>query len=120
MAKCRVILGANAPESDADLVRLREALYRLARMVVEAIPGNGRLIRLPRAPKGARRAFDDAAKGQTAPANFSEALASLPADERYELEERAAIHECDGGLDRSAAERLAFAEYWRAKHRRKE
>jgi hypothetical protein len=41
----------------------------------------------------------------------------LPEDERYEVEERAAIMEFDGGLDRDAAERAAFSQYWRAKHR---
>jgi len=118
LAKCRAILGTDAPESDADLARLRDQLYGLARVVVEAIRANGRLMRSPRAPNGARRACDDVAKGQTAPANFSEALASLPEDERYAVEERAAIHEFDGGLDRSAAEQRAFSEYWRAKHGR--
>lgn len=116
LAKCRAILGADAPESDAELELHRDALYRLARVVVEALPNTRREKRAPRAPNGARRAFEDAAKGKTGPANFSEALALLLEDERYEIEERAAIHEFDGGLDRSAAERLAISECWRRKH----
>ena len=38
------------------------------------------------------------------------AVADLPADLRDAFEERAAIAEFDGGLDRAAAERLAWAE----------
>jgi hypothetical protein len=37
-------------------------------------------------------------------------VANLPADLRNAFEERAAIAEFDGGLDRDAAERLAWAE----------
>ena len=37
------------------------------------------------------------------------AVADLPADLRDAFEERAAIAEFDGGLDRAAAERLAWA-----------
>jgi hypothetical protein len=38
------------------------------------------------------------------------AVADLPADARDAFEERAAIAEFDGGLDRAAAERLAWDE----------
>jgi hypothetical protein len=116
LKKCRAILGADAPELDADLSRLRDAVYGYFRVVVEAIPANGRLIRSPHAPNGASRSFDDTAKGKTEPVNFTEAVAMMSEDERYEVEERAAIYESDGGLDRNAAEQQAFLEYWRTKH----
>jgi hypothetical protein len=35
---------------------------------------------------------------------FKELIAITPEDQRYELEERAAIHEFDGGLSRTEAE----------------
>jgi hypothetical protein len=51
------------------------------------------------------------------PAGFPDALAMLLEEDRYYVEERAAIMEFDGGLERDAAERAAFSLYWRAKHR---
>jgi hypothetical protein len=117
LAKCRAILGSDSPESDADLSRLRDQLYGLARVVVEAVGPDQRRRHGPsHAPNAARRAFDGAAGVGARPADFSDALALLSDDERDEVEERAAIHEFDGGLDRSAAERAAFSENWRAKH----
>jgi hypothetical protein len=38
LAKCREILDRDSPESDADLELLRDRLYGLARVVVEACP----------------------------------------------------------------------------------
>ena len=115
LARCRAILGDDSPESDADLSRLREHLYGMARMVVEACSGKRCEKRSPRAPNAPRRAFKTGAR-EIAPAGFSGDSALLLEDERYEVEERAAIQEFDGGLDRSAAERAAFSEYWRTKH----
>jgi len=37
----------------------------------------------------------------------------LPEKDRYDVEERAAIMEFDGGLNRDAAERAAFLLCWR-------
>lgn len=39
-------------------------------------------------------------------------LAKIPKDDWANVEERAAIHEYDGRLDRDAAERRALKEYW--------
>jgi hypothetical protein len=114
--QCREILGADSPESEADLELLRDQLYGFARVAVEACPRKRREKGLPHSPDTARRAFDSAAKDNE-PQNFPDAVAMLPEDERYELQERAAIVEFDGGLDRSAAEQAAFSEFWRAKHR---
>jgi hypothetical protein len=102
------------------LEQLRDQLYGLARVVVEACPrqrhGNG-----PRnAPDAARRAIDGAAMDTEPPkpAGFPDAVEMLPEDERYEVEERAGIMEFDGGLDRDAAERAAMSAYWRTSHQR--
>ena len=47
---------------------------------------------------------------RTALLNQVAAVADLPADLKDAFEERAAIAEFDGGLDRAAAEQLAWAE----------
>lgn len=47
------------------------------------------------------------------PLEWKTELAKIPRDDWDNVEERAAIHEYDGGLDRDAAERRAIAEYWR-------
>lgn len=116
LERCRQILGDEVPVSDADLERWRDQLYGLARVVVEACPRKRRGKGLPHVPDAARRAIDGTARG-TKPAGFPDAVAMLPEDERYEVEERAAILEFDGELDRGAAEQSAFSEFWRAKHR---
>lgn len=47
------------------------------------------------------------------PDDWKTELAKIPRDDWGNVEERAAIHEYDGRLDRDAAERRAIAEYWR-------
>jgi hypothetical protein len=91
--KCRKILGSDCPESDTDLEKLREHLYSFARVAVEILPPRNR------------------------GSGFAESIRLLPEDERYEAEERAAILEYDGGFTRNEAERLAFSEDWRLRHR---
>ena len=46
---------------------------------------------------------------------FAAALAALDTEGRYRLEERAAIHEFDGGAHWTEAERLALLELLREK-----
>ena len=46
---------------------------------------------------------------------YSMLLSTLTEDERYLLEERAAIHEFDGKASREDAERMALEE-WRKEH----
>jgi hypothetical protein len=119
LKRCREILGTDSPETESDLELLRDQLCGLARVVVEACPAQRRRNSQRNAPDGARQAFHGAARGNEPKelACFSEALARLPEEERYEVEERAGIMEFDGGLDRGAAEQAAFSEFWRAKHR---
>jgi hypothetical protein len=100
LQRCREILGTDSSLSDSDLQLLRDQLYALGRATVEALPRQPRTNGSPRSPEG-----------------FAEALSALPEDDRYELQERAAIAEFDGGLERSAAEQAAFSEFWRTRHR---
>ena len=99
LKRCREILGADSPETESDLELLRDQLYGLVRVAVEAIPQKPRKNSPPRPPEC-----------------LTEALALLPEEERYEVEERAGIMEFEGGLERGAAEQAAFSEFWRAKH----
>jgi hypothetical protein len=114
LEQCRQNWGDDCPLSNSDLERLRDQLYGLARVVVEACPrwrrGNGP----QNAPSAARQANEGAAGHK--PAGFPDAVATLPEEDRFEVEERAAIHEFDGGLDRDAAERAALLAFWRSQH----
>lgn len=46
---------------------------------------------------------------------FTELYETLDADARYQLDERAAIHEFDGGSAREEAEKMALREFMRRK-----
>jgi hypothetical protein len=107
LARCRAILGSDGPESDRDLEQLRNQMYGLARVVVEACLCQPRQKGSPCALNAPSRVFDG-----------SSGMALLPQEDRYDVEERAAIMEFDGGLARSAAELAALSEYWRVNHRR--
>ena len=73
--------------SDAEIEQVRDQLFSVARVVVASLdPGEQ---------------------------PFSEAIASLPEDQRTEAEERAAILEFEGKLTRDQAERLAISKYLR-------
>ena len=90
LEKCRQILGNE--QADHDLERLRDALYGLAGVVVTGFLEQRIVI-----PAG----------------QFKRALQLVPANERDALEERAAIREYDGGLERDDAERAALSEIMR-------
>ena len=87
LEKCRQILGDE--RADDDLERLRDGLYALASVVVTGFLET-------RAPDPA---------GQ-----FKPALPRVPASEHDALEERAAMCEYEGHLDRGGAERTALSE----------
>jgi|SRR5208283_5648934 len=116
LERCREILGDDCPQSIRDLEQLRDQLYGLAGVAVEACVRQRRGNGPQNAPDTAWRANGGAARPNE-PAGIPDAVALLSEDERYEFEERAAIMEHDGGLDRVAAELAAFSECWRAKHR---
>ncbi len=120
LAKCRELLDLNDSKSDAELELLRDRLYGLARVVGQICPREWRGKRPQKKLDAACQTIDGAAQVQVPPKpeGFFDALAMLPEEDRYAVQERAAIHEFDGGLERDTAERAAFSEYWRAKHRR--
>jgi hypothetical protein len=64
LAKCHEILGGDSRESDADLVRLRNQIYGLARLAVEAFSGERREKRSRQAPNSPRRVFRGGPKRQ--------------------------------------------------------
>lgn len=123
--RCREILGDDCTMSDAELELFRDQLHGLADVATTAFIEEQK--RLRNAPQTALEAKIRPFRGQhdirhdtghdKEPINFQDAIRSLSEDERHDLEERAAIHEFDGGLDRKAAEHAAFCDWWRRKHR---
>ena len=91
LERCRKALGDGAPPADEDLERIRRDLYALARVAVSAFGGH-------RADRDER---------------VEAALRLVPPHDREGLEERAAVREYDGGLDRDAAERAVLMDYVR-------
>jgi hypothetical protein len=86
LAKCAQIVGV---EPDAKFQRIADEIHAFARILVESYCETQKQSRQP---------------GE----GFSEALTLIPSAEQYALEERAAILEFDGGLDRDVAERTAI------------
>lgn len=117
LKRCREILGDDWSKSDAELELLRDRLYNVARVAVDACPRH-RCGKGPRnAPDTARQAISGVARMEapSKPAGYSDMLATLSDEGRSEVEERAAIMEFDAGLGRDAAERAAFCLYRQAK-----
>lgn len=90
--RCRELLGPKCEFSDARLTQLRAELYGLAQTAL--------------------RLFDEKRSGiasgkEETPlprSRFAAAIAHLSADDRYVFEERAAIHQFEGGMSREDAE----------------
>ncbi|MBM3859221.1 MAG: hypothetical protein FJ395_06180 [Verrucomicrobia bacterium] len=121
LERCREILGKECTLSDSELELLRDQLYGLADVAVEAFVDQRqrRGKASPVAYKPEIRAIDGGdglGHGQD-PVAFQDAAALLSPDDRAEIEERAAIMELDGGLDRDRAERYSFSDLWRRKHK---
>ncbi len=95
LERCRQLLGDEC--ADEDLERLRGGLYGLAGVVVDGF-------------------FEGRAGGPAV--QFRRALQLVPAGERDALEERAAIHEYDGSLERDDAERTVLNEMLRPLRRK--
>jgi hypothetical protein len=109
LERCREVLGDDAPQSDAELELLRDQLYGLADVLIDGF------VEQRQRRKGAPQ---NTPEGVCSPVeSLSDALHLVPTDDQGDVEERAAIMESDGGLDRDAAERAAFADYWRRKHK---
>nr|ADI23839.1 hypothetical protein [uncultured gamma proteobacterium HF4000_48E10] len=92
LERCRKILGDDASLADEDLERLRRDLYALAHVAVSA--------------------FVTASAGDRQD-SLKAALRLVPTNAQEALEERAAIREYDGGLDRDDAERAVLSDYVR-------
>ena len=85
--RCREILGSKA--SDSDIEQVKEMLYTLAHIAVDVYT-----------------------HPQNIPvSDFKAALGQLSPGARDDIEERAAIREHDGSLDRDSAERHAVGDY---------
>jgi hypothetical protein len=84
LQKCRSLLGPNCELTDSQIDQLRQELYALAHIAL------------------------DAHRESTQPANENSPLEHLPRENREQAEERAAIFEFDAGLPREAAERKAI------------
>src|SRR4051812_36008734 len=95
LKKCRELLPADC--SDHEVERLRASAYQLADVIVAA--------------------FKEKPKHGDKAVTFKDTLELVPPDERYEIEERAAILQFDAGLDAASAERAAFTEFRNGKVR---
>jgi hypothetical protein len=87
ISKCREALGQTSTLTDSQIRDLRAELYPLARAIMAAY-----LV--------GRRAGE---------APSAQVLGALAPDLQVDVDERAAIMEVDGGLERDAAERSALA-----------
>ncbi len=90
--ECRRILGPDSDLSDQGIERLCGQLCDLAAVMIEG--------------------FEEQRRAPEVLTGNEEQLAMIPEDDRYEVEERAAIIEFLGGKSRSEAERLALQQYF--------
>lgn len=116
LKQCRALVGNDCQLSDNELQRRMEQLYGLARVLVENLTAY---------PSHEKHSGDQTKPGVAAisashsdgssPADYSAVLALLSDDERYEIEERAAIHEFEGGCSKDKAQEFALQEFWQRK-----
>lgn len=91
LQKCRSLLGPNCELTDSQIEQIRQELYALAHVALDAF----------RAEKE------------------KDQLSGIPLSDREEAEERAAIFEFDAGLQREAAERKTLDSLNRRKRTRR-
>ncbi len=115
LKRCRELLGFKCALTDYELELLRDQMYGLAQVLVEAVLER-------RGGEGCSRAaeavpVEGVGENGSAPSikSLQDVLTLLPPDHRENLEERAAIREFDGSLGRDEAERAAILDYWRSK-----
>ena len=93
--RCRQLIGSQNNFSDEQVAAFRDRTYDLARTVVRLI--EERRGKPPVSPN--------------TETSFGQVLETVPEGERYALEERAAIHEFDGNMTRTDAERRTVNDY---------
>ncbi len=96
LQRCREVLGPNCSLTDAQVERLRDELAAFADISLD---------------EGRHRRQGD---GKNA---FEAALKLVPREQHYEIAERAAIMEVDGGVQRVEAEDAALKAWAQAKQR---
>src|SRR5262245_1757272 len=95
LERCRQIVGYNCGLDDEKLIKLRDQLYGLADVLTDQLR--------------IQRQINNLRDLQTSETNaYESALRLLPESEREDVEERAAILEFDGGINREGAERKAI------------
>ena len=114
LRRCRELLGDNCQLSDSEIEMVREQLYALAQVVLGASQG-----RPTQAGLGSQKAevtpCEQITRRNRKHGSFSSVLAAISPEERYEIEQRSAIMELEGSLDRTEAERRALLEWVRNK-----
>lgn len=91
LSRCRKLVGSDSSLTDTELQQLRDQLYELATVMLQA--------------------YDSVAR----PAILG--IAKLSESERIEVEERAAIFEFEANLTREQADRLALNNHLQSKSR---
>ena len=89
--RCRQIVGSESVFPDSKLKLLRDELYSLAEVAIDVLK--------------------EKTAEEVPVIRFSTLLERIPPNMRYEIEERAAIMELDGGMSREESERTAFRDY---------
>ena len=107
LRRCQEILGDNCPLSDSEIEMLREQLYTLAQVVLE-FPGGHRLDADHRTRGSKIQSSKKADTTNKSQANLSAVLAMIQSEDRYAIEERAAIMEFEDGQCRDEAEKAAL------------
>ena len=92
LSHCRRVLGASAPEDDKTLESIRDDAYALADIITDAFFEE-------------RLLLDDPSMDNR---HLERALSLYPEIAREGIQERAAIQEYDGGMERGEAERSAI------------
>lgn len=100
--RCRQLLGTSVQLSDDQVIHLRDHLYVLAQLSVRSFVDRSKAHEAETTLKGDRAAVET---------SFAEALKVLGSSNSYEIEERAAIYQFEGGLSRSEAERQAARDW---------
>lgn len=108
LEQCRQVLGAATPEDESELRRIRDDLSELSQLFIALLT------------QGDSRTWTDSSRSSSSadasrcprpvPA-FELLCSSLGEDKAYELVERAAILEFDGGVESHEAELTAMREW---------